>query len=118
MIPQIVLSFAKEVGSIRRLELSNGPLGRRSGRGRTRSVLTDWKMKLIEDLYLRTRWYFETGDLQTDNDALADELRRPDWRVYVRSSCRWFRVPGSFEETLRFHCLRRASPGERCCSID
>ncbi|MEO1527949.1 MAG: [protein-PII] uridylyltransferase, partial [Planctomycetota bacterium] len=72
--PQIVLSFAKEVGSIRRLELlivhsvadlaAVGP-----------GVLTDWKMKLIEDLYLRTRRYFETGGLQSDDDLLAEESR-------------------------------------------
>ncbi|MCA9138636.1 MAG: [protein-PII] uridylyltransferase [Planctomycetales bacterium] len=72
--PEIVIAFAKEVGSIRRLELlivhsvadlaAVGP-----------DVLTDWKMKLIEDLYLRTRRYFETGDLQVDQDELADEIR-------------------------------------------
>ncbi|MDM4019099.1 [protein-PII] uridylyltransferase [Roseiconus lacunae] len=71
---EIVLSFAKEVGSIRRLELlivhavadlaAVGP-----------GVLTDWKMKLIEDLYLRTRRYFETGDVDLDQDALAEEIR-------------------------------------------
>lgn len=73
--PEIVIAFAKEVGSIRRLELliihavadlaAVGP-----------DVLTDWKMKLIEDLYLRTRRYFETGDLQVDHDELADEIRQ------------------------------------------
>ncbi|OYP31028.1 [protein-PII] uridylyltransferase [Rhodopirellula sp. MGV] len=71
---EIVLSFAKEVGSIRRLELlivhavadlaAVGP-----------GVLTDWKMKLIEDLYLRTRRYFETGDVDLDHEALAEEIR-------------------------------------------
>ncbi|MCO8124244.1 [protein-PII] uridylyltransferase [Stieleria sp. TO1_6] len=73
--PEIVLSFAKEVGSIRRLELlivhsvadlaAVGP-----------GVLTDWKMKLIEDLYLRTRQYFETGDLQADQEEIGDEIRQ------------------------------------------
>ncbi|MCS7468889.1 [protein-PII] uridylyltransferase [Stieleria sp. ICT_E10.1] len=72
--PEIVISFAKEVGSIRRLELliihavadlaAVGP-----------DVLTDWKMKLIEDLYLRTRRYFETGDLDADQEELTDEIR-------------------------------------------
>lgn len=72
--PEIVIAFAKEVGSIRRLELlivhavadlaAVGP-----------GVLTDWKMKLIEDLYLRTRQFFETGDLQLDQDEMAGELR-------------------------------------------
>ncbi len=60
--PQIVLSFAKEVGSIRRLEMlvvhafcdlkAVGP-----------GVATDWKIGLIEDLYRRTRSYFDSGDL-------------------------------------------------------
>jgi [protein-PII] uridylyltransferase len=73
--PEIVLAFAKEVGSIRQLELlivhsvadlaAVGP-----------GVLTDWKMKLIEDLYLRTRRYFEAGDLQIDQDELAEEIRQ------------------------------------------
>ncbi|TWT82834.1 Bifunctional uridylyltransferase/uridylyl-removing enzyme [Planctomycetes bacterium CA13] len=65
--PQIVLSFAAEVGSIRRLELlivhavadlqAVGP-----------DVLTDWKMSLIEDLYRRTRRYFDTGNLPGSED--------------------------------------------------
>ena len=60
--PQIVLSFAAEVGSIRRLELlvvhtyadlvAVGP-----------GVATDWKVNLIEDLYKRTRRYFDSGSL-------------------------------------------------------
>ncbi len=72
--PEIVHSFAAEVGSIRRLELlivhtvadlsAVGP-----------GVLTDWKMNLIEDLYLRTRRYFETGDLPGDNDPELDAIR-------------------------------------------
>ena len=72
--PQIVLSFAKEVGSIRRLELllvhsvadliAVGP-----------DTLTDWKMNLIEELYIRTRRYFESGDLPGENDAQLDEVR-------------------------------------------
>jgi [protein-PII] uridylyltransferase len=72
--PEIVLAFAKEVGSIRRLELlivhavadlaAVGP-----------GVLTDWKLKLIEDLYLRTRRFFETGDLQADHDEMVVEVR-------------------------------------------
>ncbi|KAA5544583.1 [protein-PII] uridylyltransferase [Roseiconus nitratireducens] len=72
--PQIVLSFAKEVGSIRRLELlivhsvadlaAVGP-----------GVVTDWKMKLVEDLYLRTRRYFETGDLESYDDSVVRDYR-------------------------------------------
>jgi len=72
--PQIVLSFAKEVGSIRRLELlivhsvadlaAVGP-----------GVVTDWKMKLIEDLYLRTRRYFESGDLESYDASVIQDYR-------------------------------------------
>ena len=72
--PEIVLSFAKEVGSIRRLELlivhavadleAVGP-----------EVVTDWKMNLIEQLYLRTRRYFETGHLPGENDEELEAKR-------------------------------------------
>ncbi len=65
--PEIVLAFAKMVGSIRRLELlivhavadliAVGP-----------EVITDWKMNLIEELYRRTRRYFESGHLPGEND--------------------------------------------------
>ncbi len=71
---EIVHAFAAEVGSIRRLELlivhtvadlsAVGP-----------GVLTDWKMNLIEDLYLRTRRFFETGNLPGDQDPKLDEIR-------------------------------------------
>ena len=72
--PEIVLAFAKEVGSVRRLELlivhavadlvAVGP-----------GVLTDWKMNLIEQLYLRTRRYFETGHLPGENDEELEHKR-------------------------------------------
>lgn len=76
--PEILLGFAKEVGSIRRLELliihavadleAVGP-----------EVINDWKMGLIEQLYLRTRRYFETGNLPGENDeelnAKRDQVR-------------------------------------------
>lgn len=65
--PQIVLAFAAEVGSIRRLELlvvhsyadlvAVGP-----------GVATDWKVSLIEDLYKRTRRYFDSGNLPGSPD--------------------------------------------------
>ncbi|MEM9645051.1 MAG: [protein-PII] uridylyltransferase, partial [Planctomycetota bacterium] len=71
---QVVLSFAAEVGSIRRLELlivhavadlvAVGP-----------GVATEWKMNLIEDLYLRTRRYFESGTLPDENDPETELLR-------------------------------------------
>ncbi|MEP1647370.1 HD domain-containing protein, partial [Rhodopirellula bahusiensis] len=69
--PEVVHKFAAEVGSIARLELllihtvadlqAVGP-----------DVLNDWKMGLIEDLYLRTRRYFETGNLPGENEADLD----------------------------------------------
>ena len=65
--PQIVLNFAAEVGSIRRLELlvvhtvadleAVGP-----------GVLTDWKENLIEEAYMATRRYFDTGNLPGSSD--------------------------------------------------
>lgn len=71
--PTILLDFAKEVGSIRRLELlivhsvadlaAVGP-----------GVLTDWKLKLMEDLYLRTRRYFEMGDIYADQESLTHDI--------------------------------------------
>jgi [protein-PII] uridylyltransferase len=73
--PEIVLSFAKEVGSIRRLELlvvhtyadlvAVGP-----------GVATDWKLNLIEDLYRRTRRYFDSGNLPGSPDDPEIETKR------------------------------------------
>ncbi|MGB7328172.1 MAG: HD domain-containing protein [Rubripirellula sp.] len=73
--PEIVLAFAAEVGSIRRLELlvvhsvadliAVGP-----------GVATDWKLNLIEDLYKRTRRYFDSGDLPgSPNDPEIESTR-------------------------------------------
>lgn len=73
--PQILLSFAREVGSIRRLELLTvhtycdltavGP-----------GVATDWKVNLIEELYRRTRRYFDSGDLPGSPDDPEIESKR------------------------------------------
>jgi [protein-PII] uridylyltransferase len=73
--PQIVLSFAHEVGSIRRLELlvvhtyadltAVGP-----------GVATDWKLSLIELLYKRTRRFFDSGSLPGSPDDPETESRR------------------------------------------
>ena len=78
--PEIVLAFAAEVGSIRRLELlvvhtyadlvAVGP-----------GVASDWKLNLIEDLYKRTRRYFDSGNLpgspnDPEVDHKRDEVRR------------------------------------------
>ncbi|TWU26323.1 Bifunctional uridylyltransferase/uridylyl-removing enzyme [Novipirellula galeiformis] len=81
--PQIVLSFAAEVGSIRRLELlivhavadlqAVGP-----------DVLTDWKLNLIEELYVRTRRYFDTGNLPGSEDDPEIDLIRADVQKRLR----------------------------------
>ncbi len=78
--PQIVLSFAHEVGSIRRLELlilhtyadlaAVGP-----------DVATDWKLNLIEDLYRRTRRYFDSGSLPGSPDDPEIETKRAQLRA-------------------------------------
>ena len=73
--PTIVLNFAKEVGSIRRLQLlvvhsvadliAVGP-----------DVATDWKLNLVEDLYRRTRRYFDSGALPgSPNDPEIEKKR-------------------------------------------
>jgi [protein-PII] uridylyltransferase len=77
--PQIVLSFAAEVGSIRRLELlvvhsfadlvAVGP-----------GVATDWKLNLTEDLYKRTRRYFDSGNLPGSPDDPEMESKRDQLR--------------------------------------
>ncbi|EMI53541.1 protein-P-II uridylyltransferase, partial [Rhodopirellula sallentina SM41] len=82
--PDVVHDFAAEVGAVGRLELllvhsvadliAVGP-----------DVLTDWKMKLIEDLYLRTRRYFETGNLPGENDPELDQ-HREDIVSLIRSA--------------------------------
>jgi [protein-PII] uridylyltransferase len=77
--PQIVLSFAAEVGSIQRLEMlvvhtyadlvAVGP-----------GVATDWKVNLIEDLYKRTRRYFDSGNLPGSPDDPEIESNRAQVR--------------------------------------
>ncbi len=77
--PEIVLAFAREVGSIRRLELlavhtyadlvAVGP-----------GVATDWKLNLIEDLYKRTRRYFDSGNLPGSPDDPEMERQREEVR--------------------------------------
>jgi [protein-PII] uridylyltransferase len=73
--PEIVLSFAAEVGSIRRLELlvvhtyadlvAVGP-----------GVATDWKVQLIETLYRRTRHFFDSGNLPGSPDDPEIDSKR------------------------------------------
>ncbi|MEM8666329.1 MAG: [protein-PII] uridylyltransferase [Planctomycetota bacterium] len=73
--PEILLSFAAEVGSIRRLELlvvhSYADL-KAVGPG----VVTNWKLNLIEDLYKRTRRYFDSGNLPGSPDDPELERKR------------------------------------------
>jgi [protein-PII] uridylyltransferase len=98
--PQIVLSFAAEVGSIRRLEMlvvhtycdltAVGP-----------GVATQWKLNLIEDLYRRTRRYFDSGDLPGSPDDPEIEITRK--RV---------------DEQLTKHCSEELLPQSRALLSD
>ena len=106
--PEIVLSFAAEVGSIRRLELlvvhtyadlvAVGP-----------GVATDWKVNLIEDLYKRTRRYFDSGNLPGSPDDPEIDHKR----AQVRER---FEAAGSNEkylallDRLPLSLLSRADP--------
>lgn len=107
--PQVLLGFAAEVASIRRLELlivhavadlaAVGP-----------GVVTDWKMLLIEELYLRARRYFETGNLPGDSDEEMEELRES-----VRQELRTRSAPEICMElldTLPLSLIRRGKPEE------
>jgi [protein-PII] uridylyltransferase len=77
--PEIVLSFAAEVGSIERLEMlivhtyadlvAVGP-----------EVATEWKVNLIEDLYQRTRRYFDSGNLPGSPDDPEIDSKRAEVR--------------------------------------
>ncbi|MGC6550104.1 MAG: HD domain-containing protein [Rubripirellula sp.] len=81
--PEIVLAFASEVGSIRRLELlvvhtyadlvAVGP-----------DVATDWKVNLIDDLYRRTRRYFDSGNLPGSPDDPELESGRKAVRIELQ----------------------------------
>jgi len=81
--PEILLSFAREVGSIRRLELLTvhtycdlvavGP-----------GVATDWKVNLIEELYRRTRRYFDSGDLPGSPDDPELESKRSQLIMHLK----------------------------------
>lgn len=72
---QVLTKFAAEVGSVERLELllvhsvadliAVGP-----------DTLNDWKMNLIEALYLRARRYFETGNLPGEHEESIDNARQ------------------------------------------
>ncbi len=72
--PTVILRFAKEVATVTRLEMllvhtvadltAVGP-----------EVINDWKLGLLEDLYLRTRRYFETGHLPGQGDPQIEHKR-------------------------------------------
>ncbi len=106
---EIVHRFAAEVGSIRRLELlivhtvadltAVGP-----------GVLTDWKMNLIEDLYLRTRRYFETGDLPGDQNPEIDAVRNEVRKHLDTSEC--YDTCLELLNDLPLSLLRRGEPNE------
>tara|TARA_R110002049_G_scaffold2750_10_gene22424 strand:- start:61244 stop:63853 length:2610 start_codon:yes stop_codon:yes gene_type:complete len=109
--PQIVLAFAKEVGSIRRLELlivhgiadliAVGP-----------GTLTDWKLNLIEELYIRTRRYFESGNLPGEDDSQQDAHREKIRRKLVKRAApqRCLDLLESFPLSL----MRRYPADEMC----
>jgi [protein-PII] uridylyltransferase len=118
--PEIVLSFAAEVGSIRRLELlvvhsvadlvAVGP-----------GVATDWKMNLIEDLYKRTRRYFDSGDLPGSPDdpeieSTREAIRKELTERSASQAC--YDLLGQFPLSL----LSRGDPArlseEICCATD
>ncbi len=106
--PQIVLDFAAEVGSIRRLELlvvhtyadlvAVGP-----------GVATDWKVNLIEDLYKRTRRYFDSGNLPGSPDDPEMEAMRVKVQGELESRGA---PPASFEllQALPLSLLDRCEP--------
>lgn len=83
---EIVLSFAADVGSIRRLELlvvhsvadleAVGP-----------GVITDWKMNLMESLYKRTRRYFDTGALPGESDLELERTRARVRALLIEADC-------------------------------
>ncbi len=72
--PEIVSRFAATVGSMRMLDLllihslsdmtAVGP-----------GVLTDWKRRLLEELYVRTRQYFDSGHLPGEMDEATQAKR-------------------------------------------
>ncbi|MCG8650578.1 MAG: [protein-PII] uridylyltransferase [Pirellulales bacterium] len=108
--PEIVLSFAAEVGSIRRLEMlvvhtvcdlaAVGP-----------GVATDWKMNLIEDLYKRTRRYFDSGNLPGSPDDPEIEATREKIRQHLVQQS----APESCHQLLEsfpLSVLSRAEPEE------
>ncbi len=108
--PEILLAFAAEVGSIHRLELlvvhtvadltAVGP-----------GVATDWKLNLIEDLYKRTRRYFDSGNLPgSPNDPEIESTRK-----LVRQELASRSAPAAaieFLEMVPLSLLSRCEPGD------
>ncbi len=105
--PEILLSFAAEVGSIRRLELlvvhayadlvAVGP-----------GVATDWKLSLIEDLYKRTRRYFDSGNLPGSPDDPELESNR----ARVRQRLDQLKTPGKGYELVEQMPISMLSLGD------
>ncbi|MGI9472382.1 MAG: [protein-PII] uridylyltransferase [Rubripirellula sp.] len=114
--PQIVLSFAAEVGSIRRLELlvvhtyadltAVGP-----------GVATDWKLNLIEDLYKRTRRYFDSGDLPGSPDDTEIDYKRAQVRERLQEAESAVACVGLLER-LPLSLLSRADPDHLARQIE
>jgi [protein-PII] uridylyltransferase len=114
--PEIVLSFAAEVGSIRRLELlvvhtyadlvAVGP-----------GVATDWKVQLIETLYNRTRHYFDSGNLpgspgDPEIDSKRNKVKQELDQKSASEDCY------GLLEQVPLSLLSRALPGQLADDID
>ena len=114
--PEIVLSFAKEVGSIRRLELlvvhsvadliAVGP-----------GVATDWKLNLVEDLYKRTRRYFDSGNLPGSPDDPELESKRDKVRQQLELNSA-SEACGELLDQLPLSLLSRGEPDHLACQLE
>jgi len=72
--PEIVSRFAATVGSMQMLDmLLIHSLADMTAVGP--EVLTDWKRRLLEELYVRTRQYFDSGHLPGEMDAATEAKR-------------------------------------------
>ena len=114
--PEIVLAFAKEVGSIRRLELlvvhsvadliAVGP-----------GVATDWKLNLIEDLYKRTRRYFDSGNLPGSPDDPEIESKRDKVRQQLDKKSA-SQACGELLDELPLSLLSRGEPDHLASQLE
>lgn len=115
--PEIVLAFAAEVGSIRRLEMlvvhtvadlkAVGP-----------GVATEWKLNLIEDLYKRTRRYFDSGDLPgSPDDPEIENTRSRVREVLTSGASERFEQAIAFLDEVPLSLLSRCDPDDLAAEI-